>query len=75
MRNVLTKVWERWQLEVLRMRFPSWDIARIDHDVWRVTRPPVTRIIVGRINTAREEMAWLDDLFANGLLLHHPRRP
>ncbi|WP_147339315.1 hypothetical protein [Actinomadura spongiicola] len=73
--NVLTKVWERWQLEALRMRFPSWDIARIDRDVWRVTRPPVTRIIVGRINTAREEMAWLDDLFASGIIHRTRRRP
>lgn len=65
---ILRRIWERWQFEVLRCRFPEWDIVRADRDMWCVHRPPVHRAINGDIETVYAELEWFDKLFRQGML-------
>ncbi|GAA4235629.1 hypothetical protein GCM10022254_43270 [Actinomadura meridiana] len=66
--GVLSKIWMRWQLEALRIRFPEWDIVRTGRDVWHIKKPPVNRVIIGRLETVHGEIEWFEKLLGNGVV-------
>ncbi|GAA4230814.1 hypothetical protein GCM10022254_26540 [Actinomadura meridiana] len=72
--RVFRIAWMCWQLEVLRIRFPDWDIIRTERDVWSVRKPPVNRVIVGEFETVRNELEWFEKLFEDGVVPVHRLR-